>query len=101
MAAIPDHEQGVDAILVCFYVFQPKLTDELIQVCVGAIPLKTYILVLYAQAVKDLFDSFCVLNYLFEILMLCFVVYFVEDPQPDEPHGNKLWKRHVVRSFRC
>ena len=98
MAAIPDHEQGVDAILVCFYVFQLKLADELIQVCVVTISLKSCIL--YAQAFEDLFDAFFVLNYLFEIRMPCFVVYFVEDRQPDEPHGNELWKRHVVRSFR-
>ena len=100
MAAIPDHEQGVDAIFLCCYVFQLKLTDELIQFCVGAIPLKSCILVLDAQAFEDLFDFFCVLNDLFEIRKPCFVVCFVEDRQPDEPHGNELWKRHVVRSFR-
>ena len=65
-----------------------------------AILLLSCILVLYAQAFEDLFDFFFVLNYLFEIRMPCFVVYFVEDRQPDEPHGNELWKRHVVRSFR-
>ena len=100
MAAIPDHEQGVDAMLLCIYVFLLKFTiDELIQCDVGGIIQKRCILVLYAQAFEDLFDCFFVLNYLFEIWMPCFVVYFVEDRQPDEPHGNELWKRHVVRSF--
>ena len=98
MAAIPDHEQGVDAISLCCYVFQLKFTDELIQFLVGAIPQESCIL--YAQALEDFCNSLCVFYYLSEILMACLVVYFVEYPQSDKSPGHELWKWHVVRSFR-
>jgi hypothetical protein len=102
MPAIPDHEQGIDAISLCFLVFQLQLSEEQIQLMVGEIPFFSCILVLYAQASEGISDSFCVLYHFFEITMPCLflVVNFVEDRQPDEPDGNELCRWHVVRSFR-